>query len=245
MATSSFPVNDRSGTGDLRRRDRGFFFVMSIVIAATALAGFAVQFAAGRSTLASPWWVHVHGLTFTGWLLLYILQNYLVWRGDVVRHMRVGRFAAGYVGWMVIVGMSVNTLAAITHRVPAFFDLNVFLVMDWMTVLIFAGLTWTAVRLRGASDWHRRLMLCGAIEVMTPGIGRLIPLPLLGKGALWAIWGAQLLFVGAAMIHDRRTRGRIHHAYYWGFGAITIGTALVRPLAFTAPMLALTRYLAG
>ena len=248
MATTALGTDDRGGAtrvGDLRARDRRFFFWIAVAIATTIVAGFGMQFAAGRSTIASPWWVHVHGLTFMGWLVIYLVQNWLVWRGDVVRHMRLGKVAAVYVGWMVLVGLSVNTLAAITHRVPAFFELNVFLVMDWMTVLVFAGLTWAAIRLRGASEWHRRLMLCGAIEVMTPGLGRLIPLPLLGGWGLWVIWAAQLLFVAAAAIHDLRARGRIHHAYHWGFGTITLSTALIRPIAFTPPMLALTHYLAG
>ena len=88
-------------------------------------------------------------------------------------------------------------------------------------------------------------MLCGAIEVMTPGLGRIIPLPLLGTWMPWGVWAAQLLYIGAATIYDLRTRGNIHHAYYWGFGAITLGTAIVRPIAFTARCWALTHCLAG
>ena len=122
-------------------RDRRFFFLMAVAIAATVVAGFGLQFAAGRSIIALPWWVHVHGLTVMGWLALYLVQSWLVWRGDLVRHRRLGKIAAGYVGWMVLVGLSVNTLAAITHRVPSFFELNVFLIMDLMTVSLFAGLT--------------------------------------------------------------------------------------------------------
>lgn len=231
--------------GDRLARERLFFFVMALTIAATVVAGFSLQFAAGRSRIDSPWWVHLHGLTFMGWIGLYVTQNWLIWRGDLVRHMRLGRFAAGYVGWMLLVGLSVNTLAAINHRIPPFFEVNVFLVMDWTTVLVFAGLTAAAVLLRGASDWHRRLMLCGTLQVMTPGIGRLLPLPLLGGWMLWAIWGVVAMFVGIAAGFDLATRGRVHPAYGWGFGAITLGVALMRPIAFTPPMLALTSYLTG
>jgi hypothetical protein len=226
-------------------RDRLFFFVMALVIAATAISGFSMQLAMGRSTFHSPWWVHVHGITFMGWLGIYLTQNWLVWRGKVVQHQRLGRFAAFYVGWMVLVGLSVNTLAAIHHRIPPFFQVNVFLVMDWLTVLVFAGLTWAAVRLRGASDWHRRLMLCGAIQVMTPGLARLLPLPLMGTWILWGIWVALLPFMAAALIYDLRTRGKAHPAYFWGFGTITLAVALMRPLAFSPPMLALTHHLTG
>ncbi len=221
-------------------RDRGFFLIMAIAIALTVVSGFSLQFVMGRSSLASPWWVHLHGLTFMGWLLIYLTQNVLVYRGDVARHRRIGMVAAGYVAWMVLVGLSVNTLAAIHHRIPPFFEPNVFLVMDWLTVLVFAGLTWAGVRMRENTDWHRRLMLCGALQVMTPGLGRLVPLPLLGTWMLWGIWLAMMVFASAAVIYDLVTRGKVHPAYYWGLGAITLAVALMRPLAFSPPMLALT-----
>lgn len=224
-------------------RDRLFFFVMALIVAATAVSGFAFQLAMGRSTFHSPWWVHVHGLTFMGWLGIYVTQNWLVWRGDVIDHQRLGRIAAVYVGWVVLVGASVNTLSALNHRLPPFTTPNIFLTMDWIIVAVFAGLTWAAVKLRGNSDWHRRLMLCGAVQVMVPGIGRLLPLPLLGDWLLWVIWAALLPFTAAALIYDLRTRGRIHPAYYWGFGAILLGVVLTRPIAFSPPLLALTHYL--
>lgn len=226
-------------------RDRLFFFVMALVIAGITVSGFVLQLVMGRSTFASPWWVHIHGITFMGWLGIYLTQNYLIWRGETSIHRRLGRFAAAYVGWMIVVGLSVNTLAAIHHRIPPFFEPNVFLVMDWLTVLTFAGLTLAGVATRGRTDWHRRLMLSGAIQVMTPGLGRILPLPLMGTWILWGIWSAMLVFMGIALTYDLRTRGRIHPAYLWGFGAITLAVALMRPIAFSPPMLNLTHYLMG
>ncbi|HSI19976.1 MAG TPA: hypothetical protein VK980_19570 [Sphingomonas sp.] len=49
--------------------------------------------------------MHLHGLTFMSWLGIYVAQNRLVFRGDVARHRRIGMVAAGYVGWMVLVGL--------------------------------------------------------------------------------------------------------------------------------------------
>jgi hypothetical protein len=226
-------------------RDRMFFLVMSCVIAVTTVAGFSLQLAMGRSSFASPWWVHVHGVTFMLWLGIYVTQNLLVWSGNVALHRRLGIFAAYYIGWMVLVGLSVNTLAAINHRIPFFFETNVFLVMDWLTVLTFAGLTWAGVRMRGSPDWHRRLMLCGAIQIMTPGAARLLPLPFMGTWILWSVWAVMLVYIGVAMTYDVITRGKVHPAYFWGLGTITLSVALMRPIAFSPPMMALTKYLAG
>ncbi|MEO7691316.1 MAG: hypothetical protein ABIS51_18675 [Sphingomonas sp.] len=224
-------------------KDRTFFLVMAIAIASTTIAGFVLQLAMGRSSFGAPWWVHVHGVTFMGWLFIYLAQNLLVASNNLALHRRLGWFAACYVAWMVAVGLSVNTLAAIHHRIPFFFQPNIFLVMDWLSVLLFAGLTWAGVRMRGRTDWHRRLMLCAAILIMAPGIGRILPMPLLGEWQLWTIWLVQLVYLSVALVYDVVTRGRIHPAYVWGFGAITLTTAVMRPLAFTPPMLALTAWL--
>ena len=226
-------------------RDRGFFLIMAIAIVVTVVAGFTLQLAAGRSSFGAPWWVHVHGVSFMIWLGLYLAQSLLAGRGRMMLHRRLGWFATFYVGWMVAVGIGATALSVATHRVPPFFAPNVFLVMDWLTVLVFAGLTWAGVRMRRRTDWHRRLMLCGAIEVMTPGAGRLLPLPLLGDWIIWTIWAIMLAYGAVAMAHDLITRGKVHPAYLWGFGTITLATALMRPLAFTPPVLALTGMLAG
>jgi hypothetical protein len=245
MATVMGTTGAEGGQAAPIDRERRFFLIMAIAIAGTVVSGFTLQLAMGRSSFAAPWWVHVHGVTFMGWLGIYLTQNVLVWRGQLAQHRRLGRFAAGYVGWMILVGLSVNTLAAIHHRIPPFFETNVFLVMDWMTVLVFAGLTWAGVRNRNRTDWHRRLMLCGAIQVMTPGVGRLLPLPFMGTWILWSIWAVMAVYVAVAMTYDLVTRGKVHPAYYWGFGAITLSVALMRPLAFSPPMLALTAALSG
>jgi hypothetical protein len=229
----------------LVERDRAFFFAMAMAIVVTMLSGFALQFAAGRSSLASPWWVHVHGMTAVGWLALYATQNFLVFRGSFAAHQRLGMFASVYLAWMVVAGLSITLLAAVAHRIPPFFEPNVFLVMDSLNTVVFAGFTWAGVALRAQPDWHRRLMLCGAVQVMPPGIGRLLPLPLMGTWILWSIWLAMMLYLSVAVAYDLLTRGKVHPAYLWGVGVITVTVAVMRPIAFSAPVLALTQTLTG
>ena len=72
-----------------------------------------------------------------------------------------------------------------------------------------------------------------------------MPMPLLGEWQLWTMWLVMLVYLSVAFVYDLRTRGSIHPAYVWGFGAITIAIAVMRPLAFTPPMLALTARLMG
>lgn len=59
--------------------ERRFFFVMSLVIFATAIAGFGSDILLGRAWFTDfPWQVHVHAVVFTSWIVLYVVQNWLV-----------------------------------------------------------------------------------------------------------------------------------------------------------------------
>jgi hypothetical protein len=88
-------------------------------------------------------------------------------------------------------------------------------------------------------------MLCGAVQVMTPGIGRLLPLPLMGTWILWSIWLVMMVYLSVAIAYDLLTRGKVHPAYLWGVGVITLSVAAMRPIAFSPPVLALTETLTG
>jgi hypothetical protein len=214
-------------------RDRAFFLAMAVGIAATAAAGFGLQFAMGRSSFASPWWVHLHGVTFAGWIGFYLLQNALVYRGAVDRHRALGLFGFAWATLMIPVGVLVTCFAIEAHRSPPFFQPNFFLAMDLITVLTFYAFTLAAIRLRQRTDWHRRLMLSGTIFLTAPAWGRLLPLPLLGEDlGVWAILAAQLLFFfGVAVRHDLVTRGRVHPAYFWAVGGSVAAVALMKPLS--------------
>jgi hypothetical protein len=220
-------------------RDRTFFLAMAVGIAATVVAGFGLQFTMGRSSFSSPWWVHLHGVTFAGWVGFYLLQNALVYRGAVTRHRALGLLGFAWATLMIPVGLLVTCFSIESHRVPPFFQPKFFLVMDLITVLTFYAFTLAAIRLRQRSDWHRRLMLSGTVLLTAPAWGRLLPMPLLGGDlGVWAILAAQLLlFFGVAVRHDLATRGSVHPAYFWGIGGSIAMVALMKPLS-TLPFIA-------
>jgi hypothetical protein len=132
------------------------------------------------------------------------------------------------------------TIAA--HRTPPAFEPPFFLMMDWLNVIFFAGIVWAGVALRGASDWHRRLMLASAFFVMLPGVGRISLI--LDTGPL-GMFGMILVLWLVAAVYDWMTRGRPHLAYAWAFGAFVVMVAITGPLAMSSPVIALTHYLQG
>jgi hypothetical protein len=217
-------------------RERLFFLIMAGAIAVTVAVAFSLFFAAGLSSFDSPWWVHVHGVTFVGWIVLYVAQNTFVFRNDIALHRKLGRFGAGYAAWMVIVGLVLTPLTLAVGRSPPFFTPAYFLALDWINIAIFGGLVYAAVRNRRRTDWHRRLMLCATIAVIAPAVGRLI---VLSGNAMTAPVNAALLllYVAAGMLFDWGNRGRIHPAYAWGAGALIVfaaATELLPALPFFA-----------
>ncbi|KQN01361.1 hypothetical protein ASE82_15900 [Sphingomonas sp. Leaf230] len=118
-------------------------------------------------------------------------------------------------------------------------------------VIGFGILTAWAIALRKQAAWHKRLMLCGTILVMSPALGRILPMPLLGQFAplavfaVFAVFASMAVFVIAGMIFDLRLRGKIHPAYYWGGGVLVVTNVLVGPLGFSPPVLRLVERLAA
>lgn len=215
-------------------RERLFFLIMALAIVSTVVVAFSLFYLAGLSSLGSPWWVHLHGVTFMGWMCLYVLQNMLVFKGDVGLHRKLGRIGAAYVVWMVIVGLVLTPLTLAVGRSPPFFTPAYFLALDWVNIAIFGALVYAALRNRHRTDWHRRLMLCATVCVIAPALGRLIVLSGVAMTAPFNV-ATLLLYVLAAMLFDWWNRGRIHPAYGWGAGALismAVGTELLARVPF-------------
>jgi hypothetical protein len=211
-------------------RERLFFLIMAIVIAATVIIAFSLFYIAGLSSLGSPWWVHVHGVTFMGWIGLYVWQNALVFRNDIALHRKLGRFGVAYAVWMVLVGVVLTPLTLAVGRAPPFFTPSYFLALDWVNIAVFGALLYAAIRNRKRTDWHRRLMLCATVCVIAPALGRLIVLS--GNPMTAPVNVAMLLaYVVVAMAFDWGNRGRVHPAYVWGFGALVLFGAATELLA--------------
>jgi len=231
---------------DIFASERRFFLGMAIAIAVTVIFGFTLNAARMNWTfLELPLQVHLHAAAFLAWIILYVVQNWLIVRGSITRHRQLGLLGAVIATSMVVLGI-VTTVAAIQqHRVPPFFPPGIFLVLDVLGVIGFGILTAWAIVLRKQAAWHKRLMLCGTILVMSPALGRILPMPLLGQFAPLAVFASMAVFVIAGMIFDLRLRGKIHPAYYWGGGVLVVTNVLVGPLGFSPPVLRLVERLAA
>ena len=227
------------------QRERAFFFYMALACLVTVLVGFGQFFAIGASSFDAPWWVHLHAVTMGTWVLLFVAQNTLVFRGNVAAHRTLGAFGAAWSVWVFALGMVVTVWDIQTHRVPPFFRPNYFLVMDWLNMLAFAALAWAAIRLRDRSDWHKRLMLGAMIQLISVAIGRIVFPQIFDERGNWLVMAILLGYFAVAMAFDKRTRGSVHPAYWWGAGALVGYISLTFALADLPPVVALAEKIAG
>ncbi len=229
MATLAAP-RPQQGQGNTR-----FFMIMALVMATIIVAGFSLNLAMGRSTFAVPVLYHVHALIFMGWLALYLAQHYTAATRQWALHRRLGKLAYFWVPAMVAAGSTIMILVARRTGGPFFFAQNEFLVSNLMSLLAFGGLALWALRRQRYTGWHRRLMLV-AMAIMTgPGLGRLLPNPLMMPYAWPITIGLTMVFPVIGMVADWRRDGRVHPAYLWGTG-IYVGVFLLSMLIAYSPI---------
>lgn len=216
-----------------RASDDRFFVIAAMLMTIVLVTGFSVQLGMGRSTFAAPVRVHLHALVFFGWTMLYLAQNLLVGRGYRAVHRRLGWLSLFFVPAMVVMGTLVTVMAVREGHAPFFFQPGYFLIMNPLSVLVFAALVAAALAQRRRTQWHRRLMFCAMTILLGPGFGRLLPLPLIIPYAGWGVFAAIMLFPMAGVIRDVRRDGRVHPAWWCGIATIVAMQIAIDVIAFS------------
>lgn len=206
--SASAAAAPRSRPGRLRF---SFHAGMSVAFLVTAFAGFAPTYYLKGLSHTPPLGplLHVHGLVFTAWLLLLLTQTTLVAAHRVDLHKRLGIAGAMLAAVMVPLGWMTALAAARGGAArPGLASLS-FLIFPLGQILLFAGFIGAALWKRRQPELHRRLVLIATACLMTPALSRLVGSPIVSL-ALTA------LFVVAGILHDWRSRGRVHPIYAWG-----------------------------
>ncbi len=223
--------------------DGKFFLIMACVMAAVIVAGFSIHLALGRSTFAVPAIYHLHAGVFFSWIAFYLAQNWSIATNNIRLHVTLGLAAYVLVPIMVVMGFAVMIVALRRSGGPFFFDQNEFLISNSLSLVLFGVLIITALRRRRYTGWHRRLMLVGMSILTGPGLGRLLPMPLMIPHAWRLMVVATLVFPVIGMIADKRRYGHVHPAYLWGIGAIIVTQIVADVIAYSPLGVSLTEAL--
>ncbi len=220
-----------AGRGPVARSntERRFFAAVAIVIAVATFVGFAPSYYLAPVFNAKPLstLLHVHGVVFTAWILLYVAQTALISAGRADIHRITGYAAVVLAVFMVPLGIAT---AIITKQVAAAHHLppqGPPLVFPLGAILTFAVLVTAAVAMRKRSAWHKRLMLLGTAAILTTPLARITRFTHIG---LTPAFGGMILtdvLLAALVLYDLRTRGKLHPATIWG-GGFFLATQLIR-----------------
>lgn len=196
-----------------RRRERWFYVGMSIAIVITVFAGFAPTYYLRPYFTAAPLMplLHLHGLVFTSWLVLFATQTTLVAARRTDIHRRLGIAGAVIAVLMVLIGVSTALIRANQGAAPPGGPSPlVFLVVPLGDMLVFAILVGAGFYFRRRSDAHKRLMMLATISILPAAVARL-PFAILQAGPI-AFFGLTDIFVVVCVVYDLITLRRIHRA---------------------------------
>jgi len=196
-----------------RRRERFFYIGIAIVIVGVVFGGFARTYFLRPYFTTQPLMplLHLHGIVFTSWLVLYLTQTLLVAAKRTDIHRRLGIAGAVIAVLMVLIGTITAIIRAQQGATPTEgLSPLVFLVIPLADMLVFAILIGAGFYFRRQPDVHKRLMLLATISILAAAIARL-PFAFLQAGPP-AFFGVTDLFIAACFVYDLITRGRIHRA---------------------------------
>ncbi|WP_156678642.1 hypothetical protein [Sphingomonas profundi] len=221
---------------------------MALVIAALMVAGlsFDIPKYVLRPTVHRPTLLAIHSVVFCAWMLVYVVQNILIYAGRPRLHRMLGWFGLALALVMPPLGIA-TAIVMRRFNLEAFPSTDLardiaFLAAPLSDIVAFTPCAWAGIFWRRRPDVHRRLMFLSTASIAEAGFGRL-PIPGM---ATWFFIGNVLLY-GAGMLHDRVTLGRVHPVYRRAVPLLILNEAVAMYLWLGHPAwwLALSRRMIG
>jgi hypothetical protein len=232
----------------LLRRERRFFTGMAIAMALVCFAGFAPSYYL-KAQFGTPQLkplIHVHGLVFTMWMVLMVVQTSLISAAKVRLHRQLGIAGAVLVVLMLVSGVGVvygrgtNVAPGMPHEA-----ILAFLAIPMVALALFPVLIGAALFFRRNAAAHKRLMMLGTTVFLAAAVHRLLMLLVDPAVTPPVFFGATDLFIVALATYDFLSRGRVHAATLWGGLAIVVSQAGSLALAGSGVWMTFAHWITG
>ncbi|HKU63146.1 MAG TPA: hypothetical protein VJQ44_18235 [Gemmatimonadales bacterium] len=229
-----------------RQGARRFYVGMAIAVIITVFLGFSRTYFLKSyfGTPALSLLVHIHGLVFTSWVLLFLAQTTLVATDRIDLHRKLGVGGAVLAALLLIVGTTtaiVRVAGGGPSPIPGVPPLS-FLAVPLFDMVAFAILIGAGLVLRNRPETHKRLMTLATIALTSAPIARLSFVRPAGPPAFF---GLTDLFIVAMLVHDFATRRKAHPATIWGGLLIVASQPLRLMISGTPEWLAFAGWLTG
>ena len=211
-----------------RQGTRRFYVGVAIAVLITVFLGFSRSYflKAYFGTPELSLHVHIHGLVFTSWVLLFLAQTTLVATGRTDLHRKIGMGGAVLAALLLIVGTTTAVLRVKgggSSPIPGVPPLS-FLAVPLFDMVVFAILIIAGLVLRNRPDTHKRLMTLATIALMSAPIARI---PGVLRAGPPGFFGLTDLFIVAMLVYDLATRRKVHPATIWG-GLVIVASQPLR-----------------
>ncbi len=163
----------------------------------------------------------------TAWCLFYVSQTWLAASGRTALHRRTGWLGCGLLAAAVLTAFY-TTLNIVRVRVDAGYPIEagvdspmkIVLFTNFSVLPVFTALFIAAVLLRKRREWHGRLMYWCFVLTMGPALGgggtRLLEPLIVPWSRVPAVLPAMVVALVALIVHDLRSRGKLHPATFVG-----------------------------
>ncbi len=234
-------------------REHRFFLAMAALILLLTVIGFAPSYYL-RAFIPPPHpmeplnlLVHLHGIVFSAWVLLFLVQVGLVSAGKRHLHRQLGLLGMVLVAMMIPLAIAVGVAGI--HRpltAPPGIDPLSWAALPLLDAPVFGGLIIAALMLRQRPDIHKRLMLVAMINMVQPSAGRLIGMSGLPGDAVGPLSGlVVMMLLAVLLLRDRLVTRRFHPAAVVG-AAIVLARIMLTPMVWsTQGWLSFARWLSG
>ena len=196
------------------------YFFLAIVGFVAIHIGFATTFLVpvSNGTFKAPAGIYIHGIFAFCWVLLFLVQTFLIHRQNYRAHMTLG-----VAGVVIAIGTAVSMIPAATFAVEK--EINSGLgetaisgIVGTITSgLIFLALALSGIAFRKRPDIHKRLLLLSTIIVLWPAWFRFRHyFPSIDRPDIWfAVVLADSLIV-ITWIWELVSFGKVHRVFIFG-----------------------------
>ena len=218
-----------------RQGTRRFYVGVAIAVLITVFLGFSRSYflKAYYGTPELSLHVHIHGLVFTSWVLLFLAQTTLVATDRTDLHRKLGVGGAVLAALLLIMGTTTAILRVKgggSSPIPGVPPLS-FLAVPLFDMVVFAILISAGLVLRDRPDTHKRLMTLATIALMSAPIARI---PGVLRAGPPGFFGLTDLFIVAMLVYDLATRRKVHPATIWG-GLVILASQPLRLMISGTP----------
>jgi hypothetical protein len=218
-----------------KKRPLSFFLIMSLVGLAAVLVGFGKTFimpvAAG--TFQAPFSIHLHGAFAFAWVILFVVQPFLIHLINYRLHRTLGLLGA-----FIALGVAITMLPAGVFQVENEGSTQTAIstiVGVCTSAVIFLSLAIAGIIYRKKAAAHKRLMLLATIEVIWVAWWRLRhyfpPFPQ-SEYLFGFVLPESLILI--AWLWDKRVNGQVHPVLAY-IGAFMIAEDVFEILTFDNP----------